>query len=212
MIVVRIEIRRCDQRYREFVCNMLRKQEIQHKPVVYLSQSASIPTWEVVCERLKQRTTCDQLFRDRRELVLCGQWHVDDHSRRNRANRVQNLIQFLRVRVNQRCERLRTRQSQRDTLTLSLRLLKKVVIMGTPCFLMICGISCSMIDTACSFVSTDSHHITSQLSLSWIMGKNAPVMRAGSIESITDADRRTLCRRLVASLTYGEKKKREGVH
>ena len=89
-----------------------------------------------------------------------------------------------------------------NTLMLSLRLLKKTVMMGTPFFLMIIGRSLLMIETACSFVSTDSHHITSQPSLSWIIGKNAPDIRAGSIESITDAERRTLWRRLVVSLVW----------
>ena len=88
---------------------------------------------------------------------------------------------------------------------LSLRLLKNVVMMETPCFLMIIGRPCWTTATACSLVSTGSHHITSQPSLSWIMGKNAPVIRAGSIESITDADRRMLWRRLVVSLVWKER-------
>ena len=75
-----------------------------------------MPTWEVVRERLKQRATRDQFFGDRGELVLCGERHIDDHRRRDAANRIQNPIKLFWIGVDQRHEGLRPQQREENEI------------------------------------------------------------------------------------------------
>ena len=75
-----------------------------------------MPTWEVVRQRLKQRAARDQFFGDRGELVLCGERHIDEHRRRDAANRIQNPIKLFWIGVDQRHEGLRPQQREENEI------------------------------------------------------------------------------------------------